>query len=195
MSVTDYCCGYWCWFTNNHEEIRTAAFILAGALGIGVAIWRTQVANKQAIAARSQSKTAEMSLVNERSKSGIELLGHRNVTVRLGAIFTLIELADLYPEELPKRVAKMFQAHLTYPPTFGADRGEHREGNVDYQSPDTVEIIRLINSGILKPATDEMSLPDGAPFRIKQGRVEANPDHSHYELWEYAAHSPPTYPS
>ena len=195
MNGADYGCGFWCWFTNNHEEMRTAAFILAGLLGIGIAIWRTHVANKQADAALSQSKTAEMSLVNERSKSGIELLGHRNVTVRLGAIFTLVELAGLYPDELPQRVAKMFQAHLTYPPTFGTDRGGHKKGNVDYKSPDTVEIIKLINSGSLKPATDGMSLPYGAPFRIVEGKVKANPDHSDYEKWKFAAFGPPTYSS
>lgn len=185
--------GLWCWFTNNHEELRPAALLFVGLLGLGIAVWRARIADQQAAAARSQSETAEKNLINERSKSGVELLGHNSIAVRLGAIYALIEMADLYPESVRPRVAKMFQAHLTYPPTFASSRGEHFKGKVDYESPDTVEIINLTNPGRLKPYSDNIVLPSETPFCIENGKVKANPVYEDYEDWRYAEKRTPTY--
>ena len=69
----------------------------------------------------------------------MELLGHSNHTVRLGGITVLTELMQRYPDEYHVRVMRLFVAFLKYPPTLADTK------TVDPESPDTLEIIDIIN--------------------------------------------------
>lgn len=152
---------HWDWLNQDGDPsatIRNAGLVIAAPVALILAVWRSLVAEQQ-------SKISEKSLINEQFKSGVELLGHKNPTVRLGAISTLNEMAELYPETLYARVMGLFETFLTYPPRFGPDQREHKKGEVDYESRDTLEIIRIINARTPEQrARYQFHLPDTAPF-------------------------------
>ena len=174
MNEANLACSFYSWFSINHEAVRTAALILVAAVGIAIALWR-------AWSARIQAQIAVTGLANRRFTSAVELFGHSTVSVRLGAIQALANLANLYRDEAADAVVKMFQSHLTYPSEFTAQPSDQRV--VDYRAPDTLEIIRLVNSGRVRPSTGEFTIPDDAPFRMENGRVVPNRDHAQYKAW------------
>ena len=117
------------------EEWRDLVLIVLSPLALGFGMWRT-------ISAHFQERHTKRSLANDEYRAARELLGHRNVAVRLGAVMTL---ADFAREDIKKyhiRVMKLFVAFLMWPPTFD---GGPKKGFVDFRSPDTVEIVRTIN--------------------------------------------------
>lgn len=169
---------YWSCFVVNHDAIRTVMLLVVGVLGIGLAGWRTWTVHRQA-------NTAEKNLLNEQFGSGVELLGHENVTVRLGGIETLNEMAELYPEILYARVMNLFQTFLTYSPVSGSDQGGHKRGEVDYGSQDIVKIIEIINAKTPEQrARYQLHFASTAPFTITdEGEIAHNPDHQDWNRW------------
>ena len=174
MNVADY----WNCFVGNHEAIRTVTLFVAAGLGLALALWRTLTSHKQ-------SKTAEKNLINEQFKSGVELLGHKNPTVRLGGISTLSEMAGLYPETLYARVMSLFETFLTYPPEFGSNQENHLKGEVDYGSRDTLEILRIINARNPQQCEEyPFRFPSGVAFVATKNEVKPNEKHPDYEKWK-----------
>ena len=132
---------FWDWLTQQESPsatIRNAGLVIAAPVALILAVWRSIIAQKQA-------GTAEKNLINEQFKSGIELLGHESAMVRLGGIYTLSEMGDLYSETLYVRVMKLFETFLTHPPTFESDQ-EHKKGEVDFGSRDILENLKIINT-------------------------------------------------
>lgn len=143
-------------FIQYREEIQTLAIVVAGALGLLVAFWRSVSAHVQAGAAMKQAeaalKNAEAALKNaeatsrtasnEQFSSSVGLLGHRNMAVRTGAVSALAELGRSNPTKEHVRVMALFAAFLAYPPRYS---GGDREGHIDFDSNDTLQVIAAIN--------------------------------------------------
>lgn len=122
------------------ENVTDIALLVVAVLALGVAAWRSHIADKEA-------ETASQSLSNERFKSGVELLAHKNMAVRLGGVAALGEMARLQPETYHLRVMEIFAAFLALPPRF---QGGRNDGEIDFDSADTVKIVGSINDRTLE---------------------------------------------
>ena len=90
--------------------LRNIGLLLLAILGLPFAIWRTIVAAHQADIARHV-------LRNERHQKAVEMLGHPNLTVRLGGIYALQNLSKEDPTNYHIQVMRIFSAYLRYPTT------------------------------------------------------------------------------
>ena len=71
------------------ELIRNYGFLVAAALGVVLAWWRSRASNRQAVAALQQAEVAQRNHVVEMFNRAIDQLGNEKLEVRLGAIYTL----------------------------------------------------------------------------------------------------------
>lgn len=171
------------WLSNNHEEIRTAAFIVAGIGGFLFAWWRARIADKQANAAQQQSKTAEKGLLNEQFKSGVELFTYHDkerpggsLVTRFAGVVILTEMAKLYPETLHMRVMELFVNFLHYNPS----RYDDGKGAIDVKSPDNRAIMDFIKDRTEKQKCIESEqgfdledrLKNTCCFRLIDGEIQ-----------------------
>lgn len=104
------------WLTANESgsaTLRNLGLVVAGLVGLPLAIWRSVVAEHQADAAQRQSNIAFRSLLNERFQKGAEMLGHPdNMSVRLGGIHALDRLAKDHPETFYLQVIQLLGAFV-----------------------------------------------------------------------------------
>ncbi|MGH7060159.1 MAG: hypothetical protein ACREFH_07235 [Stellaceae bacterium] len=71
------------------EVIRNYGLIVAAALGMVLAWWRSRASNRQAVAALQQAEVAQRNHVVAMFNRAIDQLGSEKLEVRLGAIYTL----------------------------------------------------------------------------------------------------------
>lgn len=71
------------------ELIRNYGLLVAAALGLVLAWWRTRASNQQALAALQQAEVAQRNHLVEMFNRAIDQLGSDKLEVRLGAIYTL----------------------------------------------------------------------------------------------------------
>ena len=75
--------------------LRNLGLMLAAAIGLPLAIWRSIVAERQTDAAYRQSDTAMQMLLNDRFQKAAEMLGNADVgSVRIGGIHTLTRICE-----------------------------------------------------------------------------------------------------
>lgn len=91
---------------SNSTTIRNVGLVVGGIIAIGLAVWRSKVAERQADAAQQQADVAQQQadvaqrgLLNERYQRGAEMLGSETIAVRLGGIYALQRLAEEHPSE------------------------------------------------------------------------------------------------
>jgi len=102
---------FWGWLSGEESgstTIRNIALVVAGAIALGLALWRSVVAERQA-------NTAQHGLLNERYQKGAEMLGSGALSVRLGGIYALQHLAEEHPELYHIQVMDLFCAFLRHP--------------------------------------------------------------------------------
>jgi len=80
------------------EVVRNYGIVGAGAIGIGVAVWRAIAADRQSRAQRDQVAQSRREHVAETFGQAIGKLDDAKLHVRLGAIYTLREIVEAYPE-------------------------------------------------------------------------------------------------
>ena len=104
------------WLTGGESAsttLRNLGLILAAAIGLPLAIWRSTVAEHQADATRRQSDTAVQMLLNDRFQKGAEMLGNADIgSVRIGGIHALARLAREYPDSLHIPIMQLFSAFV-----------------------------------------------------------------------------------
>ena len=100
---------------SNADTIRVIALVLGGATAVILALWRSNIAERQAKAAQDQSETAQLGLMNERYQRGAEMLGSRILTVRLGGIYTLQRLAEEHPQKYHVQIMRLFCVLARHP--------------------------------------------------------------------------------
>ncbi|HWB48133.1 MAG TPA: hypothetical protein VG651_03410 [Stellaceae bacterium] len=71
------------------ELIRNFGLVVAAALGLVLAWWRSRASNRQATAALRQAEVVQRDHVVEMFNHAIDQLGSDKLEVRLGAIYTL----------------------------------------------------------------------------------------------------------
>ena len=159
------------------SEVRDVVLMLVGILGLGFAVWRISIANRQASASEGQLFSTWEAALNEQFKVGIELLGNQMVTVRTGGVHVLSTLARTNPEEYHVRVMDIFGGFLKWPPRMPSASGG--VGPIDFDSPDLVAAIEAINNRTDKQKEIERSgnfyLEDklrDTPFELRTGRVQ-----------------------
>ena len=95
----------WDWLAGDESgsaTIRNVGLVIAGSLAIPLAIWRAVVADKQASSAQHQTAIAQQGLLNERYQKAAEMLGSDVLSVRIGGVHTLRDLAMEQPQSIPR---------------------------------------------------------------------------------------------
>ena len=95
-------------FESGSTTIRNVGLAIAAAVALTIAIWRGQVAEKQAEIARQD-------LLNERYQKGAEMLGSKVLAVRLAGIYALQRLAEEDRQQYHLKVMRSLCAFAQYP--------------------------------------------------------------------------------
>ena len=175
----------WCWLAENSEPLRVLLLIvglLGGLFGLYFARWRCL--------------TADKNLLRERYRMGMELLSlhSERYTARVAGASILSEILNGDSTEYDSSILRAFEASLFAPPAFGANLGNHKKGETDYESRETFVIVKALRLYAKKQDAQPMlPLPPGLVFAISARMVEPNPDHSHYKRWVEAKGSFPDY--
>ena len=117
----------WDWLAKDESgsaTIRNIGLVIAGSLAIPLAIWRAVVADKQASSAQHQTAIAQQGLLNERYQKAAEMLGSDVLSVRIGGVHTLRDLAVEQPNQYHVRVMRLLCAFARNPTKGGTDWGE-----------------------------------------------------------------------
>ena len=117
----------WDWLAGDESGsaiIRNVGLVIAGSLAIPLAIWRAVVADKQASSAQCQTAVAQQGLLNERYQKAAEMLGSDVLSVRIGGVHTLRDLAVEQPDRYHVRVMRLLCAFARNPVKGGTDEGE-----------------------------------------------------------------------
>ena len=81
---------------SNGETLRNVILAVGAMVAIVLAIWRSIVAERQAAAAQQQAVAAQRTLTRDRFHKGVEMIGSSVLSVRLGGIYALDDLAEEY---------------------------------------------------------------------------------------------------
>ena len=102
--------------------LRNVALVIGGIAAILLAVWRSRVSERQTAIAQRQAETAlrqaeiaQHTLLSERYQRGTEMLGREILSVRLGGIYALQQLAEDYPEQYHIRIMRLFCAFVRLP--------------------------------------------------------------------------------
>ena len=105
----------WAFWEDLHSEqeslsttIRNLGLVIGGIIAMLLAVWRSQVATRQA-------DTAQQGLLNERHQQGAEMLGSEVLSVRLAGVYALHRLAEEHPEEYHIQIMNLLCAFVRHP--------------------------------------------------------------------------------
>ena len=136
---------FWEWLNDGESgstTIRNVALVVAGAIALAIALWRSRVADRQA-------NTAQQSLLNERYQKGAEMLGSEVLSVRLGGIYALQSLAQEHPGQYHVQIMRLFCAFVRYPtrgPSLKPDLKGNQNGDLLGIRQDVEAVIQAIGS-------------------------------------------------
>ncbi len=106
----------WCFWEELHgtedsisTTVRNLGLVVGGVIAVLLAIWRSLVATRQA-------DTARQGLLNERHQKAAEMLGHDNLSVRLGGVYALQALIEEHPEQYYVSCMRLLCAFVRNPP-------------------------------------------------------------------------------
>ena len=118
----DWPCTVWNWLRDegaiqesNSTTLRNFGFVIAGVFALGIAVWRSVIADKQTKVSEQQADVARLSLLNERYQRGAEMLGNNALAVRVGGIHALTFVAAERPVEYYIRVIALLCAFARNP--------------------------------------------------------------------------------
>ena len=100
--------------------IRNLVLIWGAPLATVLAVWRSIVAQRQSEAAQRQAEVAQRGLLSGRYQRAVEMLGHDLVSVRIGGIHALRNLALEHYDEYQREVLELLEAYRQNP--------KHRDG-------------------------------------------------------------------
>ena len=92
------------------EIIRNLVLIGSAPLAIFLAVWRSSIAQKQA-------EIAQGGLLSNRHQRAVEMLGHDFVSIRIGGIYALRDIALEHPDEYKRAVGQLLLAYAHEPKT------------------------------------------------------------------------------
>jgi len=109
-------------FLQISEIIRNLGLVIAAAVGIYLAWRRVGAATQQADASLQQAELARRDHVAELFNRAVGQLTHENLEIRLGAVYTLRQIARDFPD-LSDPTSELLSAYLR--------KASHREPPVD----------------------------------------------------------------
>lgn len=124
--------GFYLWDTLNEGEsvsatLRNLSLVSGAFIAIVLSLWRSTIANRQAVAAHKQveiglqqAATAQEGLLCDRFQRAAEMLGHDVVAVRIGGVQALSELAVQNMDRYYITVANLLTAFTMCPPDAGS---------------------------------------------------------------------------
>ena len=125
---------YWDWLRageTGSTTIRNIGFIIGAVIAMVLAVWRSRVAGRQAATSQHQAQialqqavTAERGLLNERYQKGAEMLGSNVLTVRLGGIHALLNLAGEHTGQYHVQIMRLFCSFVRDLPPFQITRDD-----------------------------------------------------------------------
>ncbi len=125
---------FWEWLSRteqatvtNGETLRNVGLLVGGLLALLFALWRAQVASRQAAAAILQAETAHQAMLNDSYQNATEMLGSPVLSVRLGGIHALQDIAVLDPHQFHVKVMKQLCAYVRHPPEFEGQPVVHND--------------------------------------------------------------------
>src|SRR6266496_2623915 len=122
------------------EIIRNYALVIGGIIGIFLAWMRVSASARQADASLQQAELARRDHVAELFNRAVGQLSHEKLEIRLGAIYTLQQIAQDFPD-LSKSTFELLSAYL-------------RESVPDYgdkEPPiDVREIMRMLKDQLVQ---------------------------------------------
>lgn len=136
---------FWEWLNDGESgstTIRNVALVVAGAIALALALWRSRVADRQA-------NIAQQSLLNERYQKGAEMLGSEVLSVRLGGVYALQSLAQENPEQYHIQIMRLFCAFARCPtrnPTLKSELDENRQDALQGIRQDVEAMMQAICS-------------------------------------------------
>ena len=136
-------------------------------------------------------RTADRNLRHQQYLTGSELLSQQvdnrgqRYTNRVVGIVTLARLMEEDPDQYDDKVVTAFEIFLSSPPVFSVDIEGHHKHETDYESRDTVQVIRALRkrSSKRKEKNPPRLWPNNGPFIIQDGDIISNPSHNHYKRW------------
>lgn len=176
------------WLTGGESAsttLRNLGLIVAAAIGLPLAMWRSAVAERQADAARRQSDTAVQMLLNDRFQKAAEMLGNADVeSVRVGGIHALARLAREYPDSFHIPVMELFSAFVVDRTRGEAvDRvgwweGSETPGDEEQREPEADEVANdERNEGKRDaPWFETATVEHGGPFFVADRKVGPIPE-------------------
>lgn len=111
---------FWDYFHagGEHSPSATVRNLVLGwgaPLAIGLAVWRSIVAQRQSDTAQKQAEIAQTGLLSNRYQRAVEMLGHDLVSIRIGGIHALRNIALEHPSEYWEEVMALLEVHLPEP--------------------------------------------------------------------------------
>ena len=154
-----------CFWDDLHEQghppsatIRNLVLIWGAPLATVLAVWRSIVAQRQV-------EIAQGGLLSNRYQRAVEMLGHDFVSIRIGGIYALRDIALEHPDEYKRAVGQLLFAYTHEPKT---------DSDMDPAAKWELEAVRreaLFVLGILKiPNLEEQAL---ARLRMKKAAEQA----------------------
>ena len=134
---------------------RNIVLIIATVVALPLALWRLVVADRQ-------SKTARLSLLNERFRQGAEMLVGSQLVERLGGITILEQLAKESVESHHIQIVELFSMLIRNPP-------EYKEEDVDTRNEKSVSESPLNQVPALR--ADLQSIIWALENRSNEGKV------------------------
>ena len=93
------------------EVVRNWAIVVGGAIGLGLAIWRGLSHDRQARAQVQQANIAQRAHITEVFTNAVALLRDDKLEIRMGAVTSLIQIADDYPN-FGRRILDLLQTYV-----------------------------------------------------------------------------------
>lgn len=85
-------CSFWGWFCNNHDALRSLAFVFGAIAGPILASLGVYLANRRVVATEQQLVISTDNLFADTFARGVELLAHEKLHMRIAGIRTLEHL-------------------------------------------------------------------------------------------------------
>jgi hypothetical protein len=122
------------WWVPLSEVVRNFGLLGAAIVGVVFGAMRVVAANRQSDAALRQAELARRGHVAELFNGAVGQLGDPKLQVRLGAVYTLRQIAEDFPD-LTRAVFELLSAYLRErPPEYGDQ----------LPPPDVREIMRIL---------------------------------------------------
>lgn len=99
------------WWVELSEVIRNLGLLVAACIGVWIAFRRVMAATRQADASLEQASLARRDHVAELFNRAVGQLADDRLEVRLGAVYTLRQIADDFPD-LAKPTFDLLSAYL-----------------------------------------------------------------------------------